>query len=50
MTTDQMKKLGIAFAILYVAYRYGNGLVKAGALAVAATIVAKQIPYVQDVA
>lgn len=47
--TDSMKGLAIAGAILFAAYKYGNGVVKAGALAVAASVVAKRIPYVKDV-
>lgn len=49
MNSDQLKGLAIAGGILFVAYKYGNGMVKAGALAVAAGIVAKRIPYVKDV-
>lgn len=49
MTQSDMMKLGIAGAILFAAYKYGNGLVKAGAVAVAAGIVAKRMPYVKDV-
>lgn len=49
MNADQLKGLAIAGAILFAAYKYGNGMVKAGALAVGATIVAKRIPYVKDV-
>ncbi len=49
MTQSDMMKLGIAGAILFAAYKYGNGMVKAGALAVAAGIVAKRVPYVNDV-
>lgn len=50
MTNEQVKSLAIAGAILFAAYKWGNGIVKAGALAVAAGMVAKQIPYVKDVA
>lgn len=49
MTQADMMKLGIAGAILFAAYKYGNSMVKAGALAVAAGIVAKRVPYVKDV-
>lgn len=49
MTQADMTKLAIAGAVLFGAYKYGNGMVKAGALAVAAGIVAKRIPYVKDV-
>lgn len=49
MNQSEMMKLGIASAILFAAYKYGNGMVKAGALAVAAGMVAKRVPYVKDV-
>lgn len=49
MTQADMTKLAIAGAILFGAYKYGNGVVKAGALAVAAGVVAKRVPYVKDV-
>lgn len=49
MTQADLTKLAIAGAILFGAYKYGNGMVKAGALAVAAGIVAKRVPYVKDV-
>ena len=39
----------IAAGILFAAYKFGpNSTVKGAAAAVAAVIVAKQIPYVQD--
>jgi len=48
---DQQKLMGFAIAggILFAAYRYGNAMVKTGAVSVAALIVARQLPYVQDV-
>lgn len=49
MTSADMTKLAIAGGILFAAYKYGNSMVKAGALAVAAGIVAKRVPYVKDV-
>lgn len=49
MDSNQLKGLAIAGAILFAGYKYGNGIVKAGALAIAATVVAKRIPYVKDV-
>lgn len=42
-------KLAIAGGILFAAYKFGPKEVQAGAVAVAAVMVAKQIPYVQDV-
>lgn len=49
MNTEDMKKLAIAGALLFGAYKFGPGWAKAGALAVAAGIVAKRVPYVKDV-
>lgn len=49
MNQSDMMKLAIAGSILFVAYKFGPGYVKAGALAVAAGIVAKRVPYVQEV-
>lgn len=50
MTQADLMKYGIAAAILFAGYKYGNGMVKAGAVAIAATIVAKNTPYLKDVA
>lgn len=49
MNTEDLKKLAIAGALLFGAYKFGPGWAKAGALAVAAGIVAKRVPYVKDV-
>jgi hypothetical protein len=49
MDQKALMKYGIAAAILFGAYKYGNGMVKAGALAIAAGVVAKRTPYLQDV-
>lgn len=49
MNQSDLMKLGIAGAILFAAYKYGNGIVKAGALAVAAGVVAKRVPYLSEV-
>jgi hypothetical protein len=49
MTQGDLMKLAIAGGILFAGYKYGNGLVKAGAVAIAAMIVAKRVPYVKDV-
>lgn len=50
MTDEQKKKLmgvGIALGAVYLAYRFGpTPLVKTGAAAVGAVIVAKQLPFV----
>lgn len=48
MTQQQMMDLAIAAGILFAAYKYGTAEVKTGAVAIAATIVAKKIPYVKD--
>lgn len=47
--SEDLKKLAIAVAILFAGWKYGNGPVKAGALAVAAGIAAKRIPFIKDV-
>ena len=49
MSNETMTKLAIAGAILFCGYKYGNGLIKAGSVAVAAGIVAKRVPYIKDV-
>ena len=49
MNTEDIKKLAIAGAILFAAFKYGPAWAKAGAMAVAAGIVAKRVPYVKDV-
>lgn len=49
LTTSQLTKLGIALGICYGVYKFvPSPAVKAAALGVAGTIVAKQIPYVSD--
>jgi hypothetical protein len=49
MNSADLQKLGIAAALIFAAYKYGNPMVKAGALAVGAGIAAKRIPYIKDV-
>lgn len=49
MDKETLTKLAIAGAVLFAGYKYGNPMVKAGALAVAAGVIAKRIPYVKDV-
>jgi hypothetical protein len=49
MDQSQMMKLAIAGGILFAAYKYGNGMIKGAALAIAGVAVAKRVPYVQDV-
>ena len=49
MSQAEMKGLAIAAAILFAAYKFGPAVVKGGAVAVAAVIVANRVPYVKDV-
>lgn len=49
MDKESLMKYGIAAGILFAAYKYGNGMVKAGALAIAAGVVAKRVPYLNQV-
>lgn len=49
MTQADMMKLAIAGAAVFVAYKYGNSMVKTGAVAVAAVAIANRLPYVKDV-
>lgn len=49
MNAEDLKKLAIAGGILFAAYKYGNPMMKAGALAVAAGVVAKRVPYLNQV-
>lgn len=48
MDTSKLMTLGIAGAIIFAAYKWGNPMVKGGAIAVAAGIVANQVPYLRD--
>jgi hypothetical protein len=49
MTQADMTKLAIAGGILFAAFKFGPPMVKAGAVAVAAGVIAKRVPYVKDV-
>lgn len=49
MSQSELMKLAIAGAILYGTWKFGPSWAKAGAIGVGAVIVAKRIPYVQDV-
>lgn len=49
MNSADLKKLAIAGALLGAAWKFGPPAVKAGALAVAAGVVAKRVPYLKDV-
>jgi hypothetical protein len=45
MTTEEMKKLGLALAVCFAAYKFiKHPALQAGALAVGAVIVAKRAP------
>lgn len=49
LTTSEITKLAIALSICYGIYKFvPNAAAKAAALGVAGTVVAKQIPYLQD--
>lgn len=48
MTQEQMMNIAIAGAIVFAAYKYGSGAVKAGAISIAAVMVAKNIPYIKE--
>ncbi len=49
MDQAQMMKLALAGAVLFGAFKFGGAYGKAGAIAVASVIVAKQVPYVKEV-
>lgn len=50
MNTSDLMKLAIAGGIVFGVYKFApSAAVKAAALGVAGTIVARQIPYVKDV-
>lgn len=49
MNREDLTKLAIAGGILFAAWKFGPSYVKAGALAVAAGVVAKRVPYVREV-
>lgn len=49
MTQAEITKYAIAGAILFAAYKYGNAMVKGGAIAIAAVAVGARLPYVKDV-
>lgn len=49
MNQSDLMKYGIAAGILFAGYKYGNGMVKAASVAVAAVIVAKRVPYINQV-
>lgn len=48
MDTAKLTQLAIVAGMLYAAHRFGPAPVKVGAMAIAAVIVGRQIPYVRD--
>jgi hypothetical protein len=46
---ENLMKLAIAGGILFAAYKWGPGPVKAGALALAAVAIGKRTPYLNEV-
>ena len=49
LTSSQLTKIGMALAICAAVYKFApHPAVKAAAMGVAGTIVAKQVPYVSD--
>lgn len=49
MDQSTLMKYGIAAAILFGAFKYGNAMVKGGAVAIAAGVIAKRTPYLKEV-
>jgi hypothetical protein len=48
MNQAKLMNLAIAGGIVFAACKYGNSVIKAGALGVAGMIAARQIPCVRD--
>jgi hypothetical protein len=49
LTSSEITKLGLAVGLCFAAYKFsGNGTVKTAAVAVAAVIAAKRLPYVGE--
>jgi uncharacterized protein (DUF2062 family) len=49
LTSSQITKIGLALGICVAIYKFiPNQMVKAAALGVAGTVVAKQLPYISD--
>jgi hypothetical protein len=49
MDQQKLMTFGIAAGILFAAYKFGNTEVRTGAVAVAAVLVARQIPYLNQI-
>ena len=45
---SQLMNLAIAGAIVFAAYKWGNGMVKGAAISIGAIMAAKNIPYVKE--
>jgi hypothetical protein len=48
LTSDDMKKLGLALAVCFAAYKFGPPVAKAAALSIGAVIIAKRVPIVSS--
>lgn len=48
MDTTKLMNLAIAGGIVFAAYKFGTPMIKGAAVSVAAVIVAKQVPYVNQ--
>lgn len=49
LTTSEITKMGLAIGLCFAAYKFvDHPAAKTGALAIAAVIVAKRLPYVGD--
>lgn len=49
MNSADITKLAIAGGILFAAWKFGPPVVKGGAVAIASVVIAKRIPYVNEV-
>ncbi len=49
MNQEQIMKLAIPAAFIFLGWKYGSGVIKAGALSVSAVAIAKQVPYLKTV-
>lgn len=46
---NEITRLALVGAAIFAAYKWGNPMMRAGALAVGAVAVAKRVPYVREV-
>lgn len=49
MSQAELMKYGVAAAILFAGYKFGGGQGKMAAVAIAAVVVAKRVPYLSAV-